>query len=825
MSTTMMSDDNTEEDINIKDLLERYLFYWPWFVLGILICLSMAFFYLRYATPQYMASTNILVKDDKKGGILSEMSAFADLGLGGGMKSNVDNEVEILKSRTLVESTVKRLGLNVSILKKGTINTIDVYKEADFDVHFINLKSTFYTDAMKWEFVKLSPETFELINLTKEDEDNDQVPQLLTNKKEFRYGEIIPTRSGDLIVTKAVVLKKVKQDLFESVYINVAPLDAVVGSFLGRIEVTPISKTSSVVGITLVDSKTKRAEAFLDTMIQIYNDDAAADKNFVSENTSKFISNRLILINQELDGVEQDVEAFKQSNGLTDIESEAKLFIEGSSDYNKLSVKNEIQLNVVVSMLQFMKKSTNGDLLPANLIEGQGDTSELISSYNKLVLERDRILKSATVSNPTVVKLDQQILSLKANVIESLTRLQSNLTIQKVNFRGQEGLLGSKIGKIPVQERKFRVIARQQKVKEELYLYLLQKREETAISLAATAPNARVIDAAKAGKNPVSPNTRLIYFASILLGLLIPIGVLYVKTLFDTKVKSRLDITDKFNIPFLGDVPRSATPNEIISTKSRTSTAEAIRIVRANLDFMLTHVPDGKAKSIFVTSTVPGEGKTFLSVNLAAIFAHSGKKVILVGVDIRKPKLNEYVGIRSNRGLTDYLSTKDTSPANFINKMPGFEAFDVLLGGSIPPNPTEMLMSAKVDLLFAQLKDEYDYIIVDTAPVSLVSDTLIVAKHADTFAYVVRANYLDKRLLNIAGNLHKDEKLPNMAFILNDTAVSKGYGYGGYGYGGYGYGGYGYGGYGYGVVYGYGADSEKEKEESWYKRILRKSKK
>jgi capsular exopolysaccharide synthesis family protein len=825
MSNNMMSDDNKNEDINIKDTIERYLFYWPWFVLGILICVSTAFIYLRYETPQYRASTNILVKDDKKGGILSEMSAFADLGLSGGMKSNVDNEVEILKSRTLVESTVKRLELNVSILKKGKINTIDVYKEAPVDVHFINLKSTFYTDAMKWEYIKLSPETFELINIRKED--NVQDPQLLTNRKKFRYGEIIPTRSGDLIVTKPVVLKKIKEDYFESIYISVTPLDNVVGSYLSRIEVSPISKTSSVVGISIVDSKTKRAEAFLDTMIQIYNDDAAADKNFVSENTSKFISNRLVLINQELDGVEQDVEAFKQSNGLTDIESEAKLFIEGSSDYNKLSVKNEIQLNVVVSMLQFMKKSTNSDLIPANLIEGQGDTSELISSYNKLVLERDRILKSATVSNPTVVKLDQQILSLKANVIESLMRLQSNLSIQKHNFKGQEGLLGSKIGKIPVQERKFRVIARQQKVKEELYLYLLQKREETAISLAATEPNARVIDLAKAGTSPVSPKKGFIYFAALLLGMLIPIGVLYVKTLFDTKVKSRLNITDKFNIPFLGDVPRSATPNEIISTKSRTSTAEAIRIVRANLDFMLTQVPDGKAKSIFVTSTVPGEGKTFLSVNLAAIFAHSGKKVILIGLDIRKPKLNEYVGIQSNRGLTDYLSTKDTPVANFINKMKGFEAFDVLLGGSIPPNPTEMLMSAKVDLLFAQLKDEYDYIVVDTAPVSLVSDTLIVAKHADTFAYVVRANYLDKRLLNIAGNLNKDEKLPNMAFILNDTAVSKGYGYGGYGYGGYGYGGYGYGGYGYGVVYGYGPGSENEKEKlkPWYKRILRKSKK
>ncbi len=807
MNTTIMSEDNTEEDFNAKDILEKYLVYWPWFILGVFLCLSMAFIYLRYTTPQYLASANILVKDDKKGGILSEMSAFTDLGVGGGLKSNVDNEIEILKSRTLVESTVKRLELNISILSKGKVSTGDMYKEAQFEAHFINLKPSFYTDKMSWEFVKLSPDTFELIGVGDEDKDG---PYLLTKKNVFRYGEVIPTRSGDLILTKTRYEYNLKEKPVESVmFINVSPLDDIVGSFVGRLDVTPISKTSSVVKISLTDSKINRAETFLNTLIQIYNQDAAADKNFISENTSKFIANRLVLISQELDGVEQDVEAFKQSNGLTDIDSEAKLFLQGSTEYNNLNIKNEIQIGVVVSMLDFMKKSTTSDLLPANLIEGQGGTADLINAYNKLVLERSRILKSATLSNPTVVKLDQEILALKENVSESLMRMKANLTIQQRNFKGQESKLDSKIGRIPVQERQFRVIARQQKVKEELYLYLLQKREETAISLSATAPNARVIDAAKAGKGPVSPKRQIIYFAAFLLGLFIPFCVLYVRDLFDTKVKSRSNITDKFNIPFLGDVPKAVNPNVIIDTTSRTSTAEALRIVRANLDYMLTQVPEGKAKCIFLTSTIPGEGKTFLSVNLASIFAHSGKKVLLIGMDIRKPKLNQYVGILDNKGLTDYLSSKNVPITDYINKMKDFESFDVLLGGNIPPNPTEMLMSAKVDELFAQLKQSYDYIIVDTAPVSLVSDTLIVAKHADTFTYVVRANYLDKRLLSIPGNLYKENKLPNMAFILNATDVAKGYGYGGYGYGGY----------GYGVVYGYGVTEE---HRPWYKKIFKK---
>ena len=805
MDTNFMSEDYQEEDFNLKNTLEKYYIFWPWFALSLLICISGSYVYLRYQIPKYIATTNILVKDDKRGGILSEVSAFSDLGLGSSMKSNVDNEVVILKSRTLVESTVKALDLNVSVIRKGRLSTVDFYKDAPIEVHFMNIKPSFYTLGVSWEFVKLTPDTFKLLASNVE---GDELPFLISKKQQFRYGEIIPTQIGDLMVTKSAFFTTIKEQSTDSWTINVSPLDDVVQSFFSRVQVDPISKTSSVVSLTFVDSSRKRAELFLDTLVKIYNDDAAADKNFISENTSKFIANRLVLITHELDGVELDVENFKQSNGLTDIESEAKLFIEGSKEYNNLNIKNEIQMGMVVSMLDFMKTSTNADLLPANLIEGQGDTSELIGSYNTLVLERNRILKSATLSNPTIVKLDQQILSLKSNVTASLMRLQSNLNIQKRNFKGQEGLLDSKIGKIPVQERQFRVIARQQKVKEQLYLYLLEKREETAISLAATAPNARVIDFAKAGKGIVSPKKNMVYLVAFLIGILIPMVVMFVIDFFDTKVKSRFNITDKYNIPFLGDVPRSLTPNDIIDSRSRSGTAEALRIVRANLDYMLTQVPDDKAKTIFVTSTIPGEGKTFLSLNLAAIFAHSGKKVLLIGLDIRKPKLNEYIGISDNKGLTDYLSSRNLPVSHFINKVKISSEFDVLLGGNIPPNPTELLLNIKLDEMFAQLKNEYDYIVVDTAPVSLVSDTLIVAKHADTFAYVVRANYLDKRLLNIPGTLHKENKLPNMAIILNDTTKAKGYGYSGYGYSSYGY-----------SVYGYGDD---ESIVPWYKKIFKK---
>lgn len=780
-NTNTYEDQN--DDFNVREAIERNLNNWQWFVIGAFMCLSVAYVYLRYTVPQYQASTTILVKDDKKGGMLSELSAFSDMGLGSGMKSNLDNEVEILKSRSLAEKTVLKLGLNVSMTRQGKVIDVDIYQNSPIQVLFLNPKPAFFTDKMSLEFVKLTHETFELTAKAVADVS----PILLNKKKQFRYGEIIPTRNGDLIITKIVLKTNTIVDE-RPINILVSPLENVVESYRKRTTVEPVSKTSSVVVISMKDAVFKRAEFYLDNLIQIYNADAAADKNFISESTSRFVAKRLLLISQELDGVEKDVEQFKTTNKLTDIDTEAKLFMEGSSDYNKKKVAIEIQLNMVGSMLDFIKKSSNSDLLPSNLITTEGDAPALMDSYNQLVLERNRILKSATVANPTVIKLDQQLASLKLNITESLRRLQSNLGIQKRDLGSQEGMLNSKIGDIPVQERQFRVIARQQKVKEELYLYLLQKREETAISLAATEPNARVIDSAKASKTPVFPKKNMIYLAALLIGLLIPFGILYIRDLLDTKVKNRFDITDRFNIPYLGDVPNSLTPNEIIDTSSRSSAAEAMRIVRTNLDFMLNQVPEGVAKSIFLTSTIPGEGKTFLSVNLASIFALSGKKVLLIGMDIRSPKLNEYIGLSHTKGLTDYLSTKDAVIGNYINKLERFETMDVLLAGSIPPNPTELLMNKKVDELFVQFKKDYDFIIVDTAPVSLVSDTLIIAKHADTFVYVVRANHLDKRMLSLPEIMHRENKLPNMAFLLNDTIPVKGYGNYGYGYGNYGYG-------------------------------------
>lgn len=784
--------ENIENDFDLNAFSKNYLIHRKWFGLGVGISLILAFLYLRYTMPQYQASTTILVKDEKKGGMLSELSAFADIGgIAGGMKSNVDNEIEILKSRTLIENTVKKLNLTVSIVVKGNIMDKELYKNAPIEVTLVNPENRFYKSKMNLNYSELTSDTFELqIELLDE---NSKVSNVPTAK--FHYGELISTQNGQIIINKAKF--KAKDNVnYREISIVISPLEDIVNNFKEGLMVNPISKTSSVVEISIKHPDPKKAEDFLDNLISIYNSNAATDKNFIAENTSEFINNRLEIITQELDGVEKNVESFKTSNKITDIDSEAELYVKGSDEYVKKGVETEIQLNVISSMLNFIKKSTSSDLLPNNIISVQGDASSLIDSYNALVLDRNRILKSATAENPSVVKLDQQIVSLKSNVTASLLRMQSNLNIQKNNLKQSEGILNSKIGKIPVQEHQFRIIARQQKVKEELYLYLLQKREETAISLAATEPNARVIDAGKAEKIPVSPKKKVIYLVALFLGLLIPFGIIYIINLLDTKIKSRLDLEGKTTIPFIGDVPTSDSPSDIIKAESRTSSAEALRIIRTNLEFILSKADENSAKTIFLTSTFPKEGKTFVSANLAGTFALSGKKVLLIGMDIRNPRLDEYFALPS-RGFTNYLSAKDLKLEDLIVKQDGFENFHILPAGVIPPNPAELLMSNKIGDLFKTLRTQYDYIIVDTAPVSLVTDTLLIAKYADCFIYVARANFLEKRMLNIPNELYKGNKLPNMCLLLNDTDSTKGYGYG----------------YGYGV---------NVKKVSWYNKIWRR---
>ncbi|RKS21829.1 capsular exopolysaccharide synthesis family protein [Flavobacterium endophyticum] len=782
-----LSQENQESDFSIREQIEKYLAHWKWFLFTIIITLVCAFIYLRYATPLYRANATILVKDDKKGGLASEFSALSDLGVLGGSKSNVDNEVEVLRSRTLIYNTVEELKLNVSYINHGRVKSVELYKNSP--IVFL-----FFPKAKDKKFKKT---IFQVGSVNKD------TYRLTYADKEigiFRYNKLISSTLGNILVTKSTREDSKLNGEF-SIDCEVSPLAKKTQSFKSRLNVSPLSKNTSVVELSIVDEVPERGEDFLNTLVEIYNQNAIEDKNLVAEKTSQFISQRLEFITNELSDVEKDVEGFKNQNRLTDIESETKLFLENASDYEKQKIETEIQQNVVASMISFLKSSKSEDLVPTNILSTGTDSEagSLIAEYNKLVIERNRIATGATLDNPVVKNADKRIVALKSNIQQSLYRLQSSLNIKRRNLDREGAEIGGRKAQVPRLEREFRIIDRQQKVKEALYLYLLEKREETALTLAATEQSAKVIDSALSSEVPVSPKRMIIYLGALLAGLAIPFGIIYIMDLLNTKIKTRQEIEKRLAIPFLGDVPKSESHEEMINTNSRSSSAEAIRIVRTNLEFMLTGVQGDKGKAIFVTSTIPGEGKTFISVNLAGTIALSGKKVLLVGMDIRNPKLAEYIPIKSE-GVTNYLSKHDRNLESYITKLDNFENFHVLSSGVIPPNPVELLMNDKLNKMFTELKDTYDYIIVDTAPVSVVTDTLLIANNADAFIYVVRANYLDKRMLHVPEMFYNQKKLPNMSLVLNATEIMKK-------------------GYGYGYGYGYGV---QEEVKPWYKNIFKK---
>lgn len=782
-----------DESINLREQLESYIKHWPWFVFSVIIALLFAFMYLRYAQPQYKSVATILVKDDRKGNLQSELTAFNELGLMN-VKNNVDNEIEIIKSRSVIESAVKALNFNVSFFTEGRVKTIELYQDSPILVSFFDIQDQFYKKGQSFLVNYKTENTFDLKSA-----DNILIGT-------YKYGAIINLPSSKMVINKSTIAHNFEKKEF-SIILRISALDQVVQSYKSRISVAPLSKNSSVVELTLNDPVPQKAADFLNLMIEIYNQDAIDDKNLISKNTQKFIDERLKYITGELGDVEKEGEQYLKANRLTNIANNAESYIENSAEFEKDLILTETQIKVVKSMIDYLNSSAKDAIIPNNIIpsnsENSINTGDLINQYNSIVNQRNRNIENGgTNMNITIVNLNNKIDDMRKSIKESLNRLLASLKIKRDELQLQDNIISNKISEIPRQGREFNSIERQQKIKETLYLYLLEKREEVGITLAITAPNAKIIDPAIAAKSPFSPNTRLVQLFALLAGLLIPFLVIFIHDFLDTKVKNRKDVEQVVTIPFLGDIPASESNDKIIEVNSRSSSAEAIRMIRTNLDFILGNVSEEKCKTIFVTSSIPKEGKTFVSINLASTIALTSKKVLIIGLDIRNPKLNEYINLPA-KGLTNYLARNENNINEYIVKVENFENFYALPSGVIPPNPVELLSNNKINVLFDELKKEYDYIIVDTPPVSLVTDTLLIAKNADAFIYVIRANYLDKRMLGFIEDLYQQKKLPNLSLILNDTDLKKSYGYA----------------YGYGYGYGYGMEIEnKSWKDKFFKR-------
>ncbi|MDO6760258.1 polysaccharide biosynthesis tyrosine autokinase [Tamlana sp. 2_MG-2023] len=753
-----------EQSTNIRQEIEKYAYHWKWIVLCVFLALIGAYFYLRYTPNTYEGAATILMADEANGGA-PNLDVFKELGLGSD-KKNITNEITILKSRSLMERVVKNLNFNISYFKEGNLKTSEFLKgELPFRINFLTPDSLIFKTNTAFKIHFLSPKTFELTNTEGE------------NNKPFNFGERINYNGIEAIITPKSKIQA--NDIFT---IRIAPVRSVAENLRNRVEIALLTPGASVLELKMQSQKQKKILLILEELVHQYNKDAVEYKSLVGNNTNAFIKERLALIEKDLIKVDKNTETFKTTNKLTDIATETSIVLSKNT-----TIENEIiEMNTQLKLIDYVKdylKDNENNLIPGSFGLNDSNISATFNQYNTLLFERNRISESTSDNNPIIVNLNTQLKQIRESIILGLDNLKSSLNVTLRDAMAQEQIMASRIATAPRMEREFRDIERQQQIIETLYLFLLQKREENAISLAVTAPNAKLIDSAEGTVHSIGPNRNKIYLTALVLGLGIPIGIIFLFNLLDNKVHTQKELEETIKAPFIGAIPTTLKKDRMLTKDDRGGLAEAFRMVRTNLNFMLGNI-DSPSKAIFVTSTTPGEGKTFVAINLATVFAMTGKKVLLIGADIRKPKVIEYLNINSsNKGLTEYLADNSIAERDIIEPLEW--GFDLIQSGIIAPNPAELLMNGRLDALLAYSKQNYDYVIVDTAPVTLVTDTIQIASKADMFLYITRANYLDKRLLDVPKQLYNEKRLPNMALVMNGTDPKKGYGYG---YGGYGYG-------------------------------------
>ena len=795
---------HSEEQTNIQEILFRCLIHWPWFVVSLIVCVALAWGYLRLTTPIYNVSATVLIKDEKKGGGANMSSELEKMGLNGfvSSSSNIDNEIEVLSSRTLAREVVSSLGLFVTYMDKDEFPKRELYRT-----------SPVLVSLTPQEADKL-PQTMEVNMVLQPTGAMDA--QIKVGKKEYRkhfekLPAVFPTDEGTVAffanndTLSPIHPESVTKERHITAYIN-RPFSVAKG-YAASLSITPTSKATSVVTVSLKNSNTWRGKDYIDKLLEMYNINANNDKNEVAQKTAEFIDERIGIISKELGSTERDLENFKRSAGITDLTSEAQIALTGNAEYEKKRVENQTQINLVMDLQRYLQ-GTEYEILPANVGLQDAGVAGAIDRYNEMVAERNRLLRTSTESNPAIINLNASIRAMRGNIQTTLDATLKGLEITKADLVREASRYSRRISDAPTQERQFVSIARQQEIKSGLYLMLLQKREENAIVLAAIANNAKIIDEAQADGAPISPKRMTIYLVALVFGIGIPVGIIYLIGLTKFKIEGRADVEKLTSLPVIGDIPLAdeKTGSIAVFENQNNLMSETFRNVRTNLQFMLEN---GK-NVILVTSTISGEGKSFISANLAISLSLLGKKVVIVGLDIRKPGLNKVFNIpKKEHGITQFL----TNPA--INLMDLVQPSDInknlyiLPGGTVPPNPTELLARDGLEKAVETLKKNFDYVILDTAPVGMVTDTLLIGRVADLSVYVCRADYTRKAEFTLINELAENNKLPNLCIAINGLNLQKKkYGYY-YGYGKYGK----YYGYGkrYGYGYGYGEHKVHEK--------------
>jgi tyrosine-protein kinase Etk/Wzc len=768
-----------------KELILKYIIYLPLFILSVAISYTVAYFYLRYQVPYYNSGISLLIKDDRasRGGGAEALDEIVLVK----PKMNLANEIELLKSATLMEKVVRDLNLNTQYAVEGNLKRTDSYINRFFRYESISQKDTnnSFTVVLKFNPAKKF-----------------QVEGLSSNW--FNEGEIIHGSHGDfriVDISSGAVNPEYKY------IVQWQPPFQMAGGLAGGLNIRMLNNQASILRIDLITEIPQKGVDILNGLVKAYNDLTVENKNKVIDNTVRFIDGRLVLLTSELGKVEQGLQEFRQQNEIINIQAQ------GESQYAELKTteeklnEQEVRLRVIDMVNDYVSNpGKRYSLVPSSLGIEDATLQSLITGYNQLQFDREEKLKSMPAANPAVQLVESQLENTRMSILENLSNIRRPVLSVRSSLMREYNQLKSQVQAVPSKEREMLEIARQQGIKEKLYLFLLQKREESAITMAASTSNASAVDPAASSWMPVSPDRTGTFRSAIIFGLLIPAAFVYLKDLLNDKVTSKLDILKVTDMPIIGEIAHHQMEERevVVGQKDRSVIAEQFRMARANLQYFITNKTN---PVILVTSSMPGEGKTFTSLNLGAVWAVANKKTIILELDLRKPKITKTLGLSNKEGISNYIIgevTKENLPVP-VQNIPNLF---VLPAGPVPPNPSEILLDKKIDELFTFLKANFDIIIIDSAPVGLVSDAKVLSRFVDSTVFIVRQRYTPKKRIEFIHDMYTNNAFPHTSLLVNDvkvTGLNSYYGYGnGYGHG------YGYG-YNYSMSYNYGY-SENEKK-------------
>ncbi len=756
--------------VTFRELFWKALKKWYWFIVSLVIFLSLGILYLLSSAPVYHREAAVLIKDARRGSAASELSAFADIA-GISTRRSVDNELYVLQARRLMSEVVNRLNLHINYtIKSSFFRTSTLYTESPIKVNFVNDlngKACSFSAIVREDGVTITN-----FKAAKQEEASNFAATA-------KFNEEIELPIGTIVVEATSFFNP--EYIGKEIMVTKGNKEATATSYRNKVQMSVPSKMSSIINLSLNDVSKRRAEDVLNTLIDVYNDDAVYDKQIVAEATDKFISERLLVIGNELHNIDSDIKRFKDKNNIIDIKTEATRRTEGAMRYEQEIAATSNQIAMSKFIRDYLTDNSKGsNIIPATTFDGNGAIVAQISDYNDMIIRRLK-LGNESHNNPLVQQLDSNIASTKGAILASLASNIAALEIKLKNLEAEENKINSRMGAVPKQEQEFLSIARQQKIKEELFLYLLTKKEENAISMAITERPARIVDYAFGGDAPVSPNKMLIMLAMTILGLGLPLAIIYIRILTNNKIQGKHDIVKYCSVPYLGDIPLyegHLTRSIAVRESGRDKVSEAFKILRTNMGFMSRGT---KQQVILTTSSNAHAGKTFVSMNLGMTLAFSGNKVLMIDLDLRRRTLSKHMGQRSNpNGATKYLSSAETNINDIITNSGLHENFDFIYAGLQPPNPAELLMSKRLDDLIAECRRNYDYIIIDSVPALIIADALITSRVADLSIYVVREGLLERQQLPDINALHTEKKLNNMCIVLNgasETRQSYGYSY------------------------------------------------